>query len=119
MAEMVIVKSKLKELAQGCNVAGDFAEALNSVVLEEVKKAAQRADANGRNTVQGRDVFVGYVKTTEMLVSKSKVKAAVDDKFNVSGDFAQALNEVVASMVVQSAKRAEANGRKTVGARDL
>ncbi|MFP4402570.1 MAG: hypothetical protein ACLFPL_05065 [Candidatus Nanoarchaeia archaeon] len=119
MAEMVIVKSKLKDVAQGCNVSGDFAEALNEVVVEEVIKATKRADANGRKTVQGRDVFVGDMRNDEMLVSKSKVRAVVGDKFNMSGDFAQALNEVVVGMVAQSAKRADANGRKTVGAKDL
>ena len=117
--EMVIVKSKLKEVANGCNVGSDFAEALNAAVVEEVKKAAHRAEANSRKTVQARDVFVGDVKAKEMLVSKSKAKAAVSDKFNVSGDFAEALNEVVVAMVGQAAARAQANGRKTLGARDL
>ena len=32
MSEMVVVRSKIKEHAQGCNVSGDFAEALNKEV---------------------------------------------------------------------------------------
>lgn len=118
MAEMVIVKSKLKEVANGCNVGSDFAEALNAAVADEVKKATSRAQANGRKTVQARDVFLGNVSAKEMLVSKSKVKALVEE-LNVSGDFSEALNEVVVSMVSQAAARADANGRKTIGARDL
>ncbi|MFT4244497.1 MAG: hypothetical protein ACMXYB_03525 [Candidatus Woesearchaeota archaeon] len=118
MVEMVIVKSKLKEIADECNVGSDFAEALNLSVVSEVKKATSRAQANGRKTVQGRDVFVGSINAKEMLVSKSKVKALVEE-LNVSGDFAEALNEVVVTMVSQAAAKANANGRKTVGARDL
>ena len=119
MADMVIVKSKIKEVANGCNVGSDFAEALNGAVVEEIKKAAVRAEANGRKTVQGRDVFVGDSNTETMLVSKSKSRAVIGDKFNMSGDFAEKLNEVVAWLVGQAAARADANGRKTIGARDL
>jgi len=116
--EMIVVKSKVKEVSGNCNVSGDFAEALNKVAVEQVKAAATRADANGRKTVQAKDVFVGKVKAKTMLVVKSKVKEVVK-KQNVSGDFAEALNEVLIGLVEQACARAEANGRKTVGARDL
>ena len=117
---MVIVKSKIKEVANGCNVGSDFAEALNGAVVEEIKKAAVRAEANGRKTVQGRDVMAGEEPSSEvMLVSKSKSREVVGDKMNMSGDFAATLNEVVVWMVGQAAAKAEANGRKTIGARDL
>jgi histone H3/H4 len=53
-----------------------------------------------------------------MLVVKSKVKDVVSGQ-NVSGDFAEALNEMLVWSVGQACARAEANGRKTVGARDL
>jgi histone H3/H4 len=118
MAEMIVVKSKVKEVAKGSNVAGDFAEALNSMAVSEVKRAAERAEANGRKTVQAKDVFVGDSVKEPMLVVKSKVKEVVDGK-NVSGDFAEALNAVLVWAVQQAAGRAEANGRKTVSARDL
>ena len=117
---MVIVKSKIKEVANGCNVGSDFAEALNGAVVEEIKKAAARAEANGRKTVQGRDAMAGVEPSSEvMLVSKSKSREVVGDKMNMSGDFAATLNESVVWMVGQAAARAEANGRKTIGARDL
>ena len=117
MAEMIVVKSKIKEVSGDCNVAGDFADALNKLAVNEVKKAARRADANGRKTVQGKDVWIGDSMAKTMLVVKSKVKEVV--KHNVSGDFADALNEVLNWFVMQACERAKANGRKTIGARDL
>lgn len=119
MADMVIVKSKIKEVANGSNVGSDFAEALNGSVIEMIKAAASRAEANGRKTVQGRDAYVGNKTAKVMLVSKSKAREVVGNKFNMSGDFAESLNEVVAQSVTQAAARADANGRKTIGARDL
>lgn len=116
--EMIVVKSKIKEVAAGSNVSGDFAEALNAMAIEQVKAAAKRAEANGRKTIQAKDVFMGDVKPGTMLVVKSKVKDVVDG-MNVSGNFAQALNELLVWFVGQAAARAEANGRKTIGARDL
>jgi len=116
--EMIVVKSKVKEVSGNCNVSGDFAEALNVVAVDLVKAAAKRADANGRKTVQAKDAFIGKIKAKTMLVVKSKVKEVVKNQ-NVSGDFAESLNEVLIEKVAQACARAEANGRKTVGARDL
>lgn len=116
--EMIVVKSKIKEVSAGCNVAGDFAEKLNELAVAHVQAAAARAEANGRKTVQAKDVFVGDVKAGTMLVVKSKVKDVVSG-MNISGNFAESLNEMLVWMVAQAAARAEANGRKTVGARDL
>lgn len=116
--ETIVVKSKVKEVSGNCNVAGDFADALNKVAVELVKEAAKRADANGRKTVQAKDVYVGKTSAKTMLVVKSKVKDVVKNQ-NVSGDFAEALNEMLVWSVQQACARAEANGRKTVGARDL
>lgn len=118
--DMVIVKSKIKEVANGCNVGSDFAEALNGATVEAIKQAAARAEANGRKTVQARDVLASQEAGSEvMLVSKSKSRAVIGDKFNMSGDFAAALNVMVVWLVSEAAARANANGRKTIGARDL
>jgi histone H3/H4 len=118
MAEMIVVKSKVKEVAKNCNVAGDFADALNEVAHSLVQAAAKRAEANGRKTVQAKDVFLGDYCTEPMLVVKSKVKEAAGG-MSVSGDFADALNSVLCWYVQQAEARAEANGRKTIQARDL
>lgn len=115
---MIVVKSKIKEVAGDCNVAGDFAEALNVLCVDLVKKAASRAQANGRKTVQAKDVFCGEHTANTMLVVKSKVKEVVEG-VNISGDFAEALNQILVDVVEQAGRRAEANGRKTIGARDL
>jgi len=56
MAEMVVVRSKIKELAEGMNVSGDFAEALNEECQGLIKKACERAKANKRSTIQPRDL---------------------------------------------------------------
>jgi histone H3/H4 len=56
MADLVVVRSKIKENAEGMNVAGDFAEALNVEVVSLIKKACERSKANKRSTVQPRDL---------------------------------------------------------------
>jgi len=117
--EMIVVKSKVKEVSGNCNVSGDFAEALNKEAVSLVKIAAKRAEANNRKTVQAKDIFLGKIKAKTMLVVKSKVKEVLKGKHNVSGDFADALNEVLNHIVAESVLRAEANSRKTIGSRDL
>ena len=56
MAELLVVRSKIKEVAKGMNVAGDFAEALSKKVEELIQQACERARANGRRTVQPKDL---------------------------------------------------------------
>jgi len=52
------------------------------------------------------------------LIVKAAVKDALDDK-NVASDFYDALDERVEELLDESARRAEANDRKTVQPRDL
>ncbi len=52
------------------------------------------------------------------LIVKAAVKEALSDK-NVASDFYDALNEEVAEVLEDAARRAEDNDRKTVQARDL
>ncbi|MBT6995393.1 DUF1931 domain-containing protein [Candidatus Woesearchaeota archaeon] len=54
----------------------------------------------------------------KMLVVKSKIKEYVKD-CNVSGDFAEALNREVETLISKAEERCKANGRKTCQARDL
>ncbi len=53
---MLIVKAKIREAAKGFNVSGDFADALDNMAQELVKKACSRAEANGRKTVMAKDL---------------------------------------------------------------
>ena len=53
-----------------------------------------------------------------MLVVKAKIKSVVPG-YNVAGDLAEALNKKFEEMVKAAAARSEANGRKTVMAKDL
>jgi len=57
MSDLLVVGSKVKEAikGEGCNTAGDAVDALSSVVAMHIKKAADRAKANGRKTVRGVD----------------------------------------------------------------
>lgn len=52
------------------------------------------------------------------LIVKSTVKDALDDN-NVSADFYEALDDEVAELLDDAARRAEANDQKTVQPRDL
>jgi len=57
MAEVdLIVKSKIKSAVGEMNVAGDVPEALNKKVLKLLEEASERAKANGRRTLQARDL---------------------------------------------------------------
>lgn len=58
MAEMLVVRSKVRELAKKkkMNLGGDAAEALSKEVVKLVDRAAERAKANRRSTIKGRDV---------------------------------------------------------------
>lgn len=55
MADL-IVKSAVKEALSGHNVSSDFYDALDDEVAGLLNRAAERADANGRKTVQPRDL---------------------------------------------------------------
>ena len=52
------------------------------------------------------------------LIVQSAVKEALNDH-NVSAEFYDALDEVVADVLADAARRADANDRKTVQPRDL
>lgn len=52
----IIIKSKIKDAVPDLNVAGEVPEALNKKVLTLLKEAAERAKANGRRTLQARDL---------------------------------------------------------------
>ncbi len=55
-----------------------------------------------------------------MLLVASKVKEAIKEKgCNTSGDALEALNMWVGWLIGQAAKRADANGRKTVKGHDF
>lgn len=56
MAELLVVKSKIKDVTGDYNVAGDFADALSAKVEELVKAACARTEANNRKTVRASDL---------------------------------------------------------------
>lgn len=56
MGELLVVRSKIKEVAKGVNVSGDFAEALSDKVEDLIKEAVERAKANKRGTIKPRDL---------------------------------------------------------------
>lgn len=56
MADLLVVRSKIKDTAKNMNVAGDFAEELSKKVEVLVKDAMRRAKENGRATIKARDL---------------------------------------------------------------
>lgn len=57
MAEIdLIIKSKIKAAVPDLQVSSDVPEALNKKVLHLLKEASERTKANGRRTLQARDL---------------------------------------------------------------
>ena len=52
----LIIKSKIKSAVPELNVASEVIEALNDKVIQMLEEAAKRAKANGRRTLQARDL---------------------------------------------------------------
>jgi histone H3/H4 len=52
----LIVKSKIKATVPDLQVSSDVPGALNKKVLNLLKEAAERTKANGRRTLQARDL---------------------------------------------------------------
>ena len=120
MSDMLIVKSKVKDVAKGMNVAGDFAEGLNKVAVSLIKDACSRAKENKRATIMGKDLSYSFIvqkKAEDMIVVKSKVKEYSD--CNVSSEFAEKLNLVLNFQVKEACRRAQENKRATIQQRDL
>ena len=55
MGESLVVRSKIKSATE-LNVASEFAEALSEEVNRIIKKAEERAKANGRKTLKKCDI---------------------------------------------------------------
>ena len=84
--------------------------AKKKVAKKPAKKAARKT----------RKAPAKKASVAEMLLVGSKVKAALRaHDVNVSSDAADALNGVVHYYIEQAAKRAGANGRKTVRPHDF
>lgn len=56
MADLIVVKAKIKDLVPGFNVSSDLADALDAKARQLVKDAAARAEANGRKTIMAKDL---------------------------------------------------------------
>jgi histone H3/H4 len=52
----LVIKSNIKKVAKNINIAGDVPAALNRKIEDVIKEAVQRAKANGRKTLQGKDI---------------------------------------------------------------
>ena len=56
MSELLVVRSKIKDVAKDMNVSGDFGEALSEKTEQLIKDAVRRAKENKRSTIQPRDL---------------------------------------------------------------
>jgi histone H3/H4 len=118
---MIVVKSKVKDVAKGCNVASDFAEALSAELEGYLKDAEQRTTNNKRSTVMAKDLPFFYLapkKAKETIVVKSKIKEAIKN-CNCSSELGEALNLVATHLVNKACERCRANKRSTIQPRDL
>ena len=52
----LIIKSKIREAVKGLNVSSEVPDALNKKVQRLLDDASERAKANGRRTLQARDL---------------------------------------------------------------
>jgi len=116
--ETIIIKSKIKEVVGDCNISKDFFESLNEVAYLNFKHTEEKAKNNGRKTVQARDLFVAEHVEAPMLIVKSKLKNVVSG-YNVSGDMAEGLNQLIVRIIKEAVLTAKANNRKTVRSIDL
>ncbi|HLD49306.1 MAG TPA: hypothetical protein VJB11_02995 [archaeon] len=58
MAEMLVIKSKVRQYAKKKKMSfgGDAADALSKEVARLIDRAIERAKANRRSTIKGRDI---------------------------------------------------------------
>jgi histone H3/H4 len=58
MADILVVQSKVKQAAKdsGMRMSSDAVDALSGLVNDAIKKAADRAKANKRQTIKASDV---------------------------------------------------------------
>jgi len=56
MGSFLVVKAKIKEIAKDYNVAGDVALVLEKKVTLLIREGCERAKANGRKTLMGKDI---------------------------------------------------------------
>jgi histone H3/H4 len=52
----LVIRTKIKELANDCSVSKDFPQALDTLVEQAITKAVSRAKQNGRTTIMPRDL---------------------------------------------------------------
>ena len=84
------------------------------------KKAATKKPAAKKRKAPAKKAAPRRGAAKEMLLVGSKTKVALKSHgVNVGGDVLDALNEVVHWYLNQAAKRAGANGRKTVRSHDF
>jgi histone H3/H4 len=56
MSGTIVVRTKIKELANNYSVSSDFGDALDEKVKAIIQDALRRAEANGRRTVMSKDL---------------------------------------------------------------
>lgn len=52
----LIVTCNIRKIAKNINIASDVPDALNKKIEQIIKEAIQRAKANNRKTLQGKDI---------------------------------------------------------------
>jgi histone H3/H4 len=55
-ADSIVIRSKLRDVVKGLNISGDFPTALDEEVKLIISRAVERAKANNRKTLMGKDI---------------------------------------------------------------
>ena len=56
MKKHLIIKSKVKDIAERMSISSDYYNALNDKLIILILESVMRAKSNGRKTVQARDL---------------------------------------------------------------
>lgn len=56
MADLIVVKAKIKEVIQNYQISADYVDELDKKVRDIIAKSIERADANHRRTVMAKDI---------------------------------------------------------------
>lgn len=56
MADLIVVKAKIKEVVGNYQVSNDYVDELDKKVRNLIKKSIERAEANHRRTVMAKDI---------------------------------------------------------------
>ena len=122
--EIVVVGSKVKDVVRsaGFTTEGNVVLALSDLVLANLLAAMDRAEKNGRYTLEAFDLDCPAASdAADERMNKSELigELAALRGFRLARGFHQALNAYTNQTLSEAIRRATSNGRSTVRPHDL